>query len=281
MEGFSVIIPTRYTSAAVKFCYETLKKNSRLDHEYIIVCDMYTSWQTYKWLQENEIMYYEANLCSWYALMNYGATKATREYLAFFQDDLLVSEGWDVNIAKYLNHNVILVPTYLQAHEIGVDFGFLGAKNSKTQEDFRWDEFNQYCKDHTKEQLLPDVFGCFPEVIARDTFNKLLGYTTFTTTLDAHVHHEDGLKWRLGMAGGRDLRVGSSFSFHFANMFRDMVPLYGHHINKENDYIPLVCKKCGVKLMATELLRKDPPEAMNAATTKVLYDGFWICNQCK
>lgn len=275
MDGFSVIIPTRYTSGALKFCYETLKKHSRLEHEYIIICDIYTSWQTYKWLQENEIMYYEANLCNWYSLMNFGATKATKEYLAFFQDDLLISEDWDINMARYLNHNILLAPTYLQGFEIGNGFGFeTGSKvGALTQDDFRMNEFNQYCREHAKDGLRSDVFGFFPEVIAKETFDKLNGYTTFTWKDDMHLHHEDGIKYRLSCYGGGNFQVKNVFSFHFPNIFRDRSPLYGYYINRGAAHYPLICNTCGLQQSGAELEYQEVFTAMHT--------GCWKCNNCR
>jgi len=275
MDGFSVIIPTRYTSGALKFCYETLKKHSKLEHEYIIICDIYTSWQTYKWLQDNEIMYYQANLCNWYALMNLGATKATKEYLAFFQDDLLVSKDWDINMSKYLNHHVILAPTYLQGFEIGNGFGFeTGSKiGVLTQDDFHMDEFNEYCNINTKEGLIQEIFGHFPEIIAKDTFNKLGGYTTFTWNDDMHIHHEDGLKYRLGCQGGNNFTVKSAFSYHFPNIFRDLTPLYGYYINRGLAHYPLICNKCSIHKAGKEVSYEEMFVAM--------HKGSWTCQHCR
>jgi len=273
MDGFSIVIPVRFASGAAKFCYETLKKHSKLDHEYIFVCDRFTSWQHYKWLQENNIFYYENGAVNWYANMNYGASKATKEYIAFFQDDLLVSQDWDINLAKYLNHNVILTPTYLQGWQIQHDFGFTEIDNKHTQDDFRMDEFNAYCKEYSKEGMTPDIHGFFPEVIARDTFFKLGGYTTFTKAEKRHIHHEDFLKWRLHNNGGGDFVVNSSFAYHFPNIFRDHPPLYGLEINQQGAHYPLVCKKCGYETAGDTLSEEE--------TNTAGYWGYYVCSKCR
>ena len=81
IDGFSIVVPTRLTSKSLKMFLKTLKEHSHFKHEIIIVCDIFTSWQVYKFLQENNIFYYQANLCNWYALLNFGAKLATRKYL--------------------------------------------------------------------------------------------------------------------------------------------------------------------------------------------------------
>lgn len=272
-DGFSLIISTRFSSGALKFCLENLRKHSRLEHEYIIVCDVFASWQTYKYLQENEIFYYQANLCNWYALMNYGAKQATKEYLAFFQDDLIVSKDWDINIKKYLNHSILITPKYLQGFEIGNYFGFDSELKNLTTGDFKIDEFNRYCKEHAREGISEDCWGYFPEIIAKDTFEKLGGYTTFTREEDVHVHHEDGLKYRLRQIGGDYFHANDSFAYHFPNICRDKIPLYGWIINQGQAHYPLICKKCGVKYIGADLSYEE--------TNSALYLGYYICARCR
>ena len=55
--NFTIIIATRWASEYLKLCIETLKKHSDLDNEIIIAAD-YPSWQTLKYIQENNLPYY-------------------------------------------------------------------------------------------------------------------------------------------------------------------------------------------------------------------------------
>lgn len=267
----SLIVPTRYRSKMLQYFLMSLKRNSAYEHEVIIVCDIFTSWQTYKFLQENNMFYYQVNYCNWYRMLNFGSDKASNEYLALCQDDVLFGYHWDEAISKYLSPMTLVSPTFLE-HVNGHYFGSYDRDGGRHLEDFNFEEFETYCKNHNQEGIHGDVKH--PMIIHRDTFNRLGKFTCFTGADREHLHHESGFKYRLQQIGGCSIAVKNSFVYHIPNCGGDEnIPRFGYEFYKDSTHIPLECKHCGVKRPGVDLPRQELDSAINL--------GYWICQQCR
>ncbi len=269
--NFSIILPTRYRSKMMEYFLFSLKRNSIFEHEVIIVCDIFTSWQTYKYLQEHNIFYYQVDYCNWYKMLNFGADKAKNEYLALCQDDVLFGYHWDEPLQRYLHKLNMIAPTFLE-HVNGHYFGSYEKDHVRYLEDFNFDEFDSYCKAHSNAPLHGDVKH--PMIIHKETFNQLGKFTYFTGQERVHLHHEAGFKFRLQQIGGQAFGVGNSFIYHIPNVGYDQnIPRYGYDFYQGPTHIPLECKKCGFKQAGSELTSKELDDAINR--------GYWICQTCR
>lgn len=97
--NFTIIIATRWASEYLKLCIETLKKHSDLDNEIIIAAD-YPSWQTLKYIQENNLPYILTNFGHQCMAWNTAAQFSTREYIAITGDDVVFGPGWDTALTE-------------------------------------------------------------------------------------------------------------------------------------------------------------------------------------
>lgn len=296
INGYSIIIPTRWTSRSLARLIESIKINSGLKHELIIVCDIFTSWQTYKYLQDNYLWYYQYDSCNYYKNCNYGASKATQEYLVFCQDDTIFAKNWDTNIKKHLNHKDYLTGKMIQGWQINNFFG-MDSKDSKI-EDFDIEKFNNYCVSIAQDTKNANLICDHPIFIAKDLFHKCKGFTDFTTHERVHNHHEHGLKVRVREAGGGGFGCGNSFIYHAPRTGMDKVWNYNYLTNSgyrepiegdrntkslKPDFIPLsvkprdthysvYCSKCNKPFEGRNLDKEE----LEIAEEKLNF----ICKEC-
>ena len=279
VNGWSIIVPTRRSSKNLQYFLKSIELNSHFKHEIIILCDLFTSWQTYKFLQENKLWYYQEALCNYYAMFNSGVNKATREYIVLCQDDTILSKNWDINLNKYLNHKTLLTPRTLQGFEIGHYFG-VGPESEKSKiENFDFKAFDDYCQANAKNHTSHNWLGYHPMILAKDTFEKAKGFATFTLKEGQHTQHEAGFKYRLAQLGCSLLGIGNSFSYHAPRTGWDEADEYGYHLYQgyaegcKDAHYKVKCSKCGIKREGRTL---------NIEEVKKLEDTLiWLCEKCK
>ncbi len=270
--NFSMIVPTRYRSKMLQYFLDSLKRNSVYEHELIIICDIFTSWQTYKLLQERNLFYYQVDYCNWYKMLNFGADQAKHEYLALCQDDVLFGYHWDLNIEKYLNPMAMLAPTFLE-HVSGLYFGSKErADGGRYLEDFNFDEYEIYCKTHNDDGFGGDVKH--PMIVHRETFSRLGKFTYFTGEDGVHYHHDGGFRFRLQLAGGNSFNVKNSFVYHVPNTgYDENIPRYNYILYYQKGHTPVECYRCHIKIPGKEFSRQELDNIINI--------GYWLCQKCR
>lgn len=92
----SIIIPTLNNLEYLKFCIESIKKNSKYNHEIIPHVNVGTDG-TVDYLKKENINYtftdYNAGICKG---MNLAAYQSTKEYLLYAHDDFYFCPDWDL-----------------------------------------------------------------------------------------------------------------------------------------------------------------------------------------
>ncbi|MBB3187693.1 glycosyltransferase family 2 protein [Microbacter margulisiae] len=95
---FSILIPSWNNLPFLKLCVESIRKNSRFEHQIIIHINEGHDG-TLEWVQQQQLAYTHSteNIGVCYAL-NAAAALAVTDYIAYMNDDMYVCPDWD----KYL-----------------------------------------------------------------------------------------------------------------------------------------------------------------------------------
>ena len=111
--SFSLILPTYNAAAELSLALSSLKKNSFLDNELIVVVDALkeggVNKEVLKVLEEAGIkpLINKENLGP-YKSWNKGAKKATKPWLCFLTDDQYFAPGWDKALGDFCQKGRIL-----------------------------------------------------------------------------------------------------------------------------------------------------------------------------
>ena len=111
--SFSLILPTYNAAAELSLALSSLKKNSFLDNELIVVVDALkeggTNKEVLKVLEEMGVkpLINKENLGP-YKSWNKGAKKATKPWLCFLTDDQYFAPGWDKALGDFCQKGRIL-----------------------------------------------------------------------------------------------------------------------------------------------------------------------------
>ena len=95
---FSIIIPTLNNFEYLKFCIESIKKNSKFNHEIIPHVNIGNDG-TVNYLKKENITFtltdYNAGICKG---MNLAVKKSTKDYILYAHDDFYFCPEWDVTL---------------------------------------------------------------------------------------------------------------------------------------------------------------------------------------
>ena len=124
---FSIIIPTLNNFEYLKFCIESIKKNSKFNHEIIPHVNI-GSDATVNYLKKENITFtltdYNAGICRG---MNLAAKKSTKDYILYAHDDFYFCPEWDVTLENEVisigHDNFYLSGTMMNNGQIEFDCG--------------------------------------------------------------------------------------------------------------------------------------------------------------
>ena len=124
---FSIIIPTLNNLKYLKLCIESLKKNSKFNHEIIVHSSIGTDG-TLKYLKEENIKYTHSDFNAGIPKgVNLAAAQATTDYIIYGHDDFYFLPGWDTafdeEIKKMPNKLYYLSGTMVQNGQVTLDCG--------------------------------------------------------------------------------------------------------------------------------------------------------------
>ena len=124
---FSIIIPSLNNLNYLKICLESIKKNSKFDHEIIVHVNI-GSDGTIKYLKENNIKFTHTEINSGIPKgVNIAAKNATRNYIVYAHDDFYFLPNWDTvfyeEIKKIPNNLYYLSGTMVQNGQVSLDCG--------------------------------------------------------------------------------------------------------------------------------------------------------------
>ena len=169
---FSIIIPTLNNLKYLKICIQSIKKNSKFNHEIIPHVNIGDDG-TIEYLKNNSINFthtkYNAGICEG---MNLAAKKAKFNYILYAHDDFYFCPDWDEilkNEIDKINHNLFyLSGTMVNNGQIDLDCG-------DKAENFDEKKFlNEY-----KKANFYDFQGSTwaPHLIHKDIWNKVGGFS--------------------------------------------------------------------------------------------------------
>ena len=169
---FSIIIPTLNNLKYLKLCLESLKKNSKFNHEIIPHVNI-GSDGTIDYLKKNNFKFTHtkenAGICKG---MNLAAKKATNNYLLYAHDDFYFCPNWDVILKKEVDsigHNYFyLSGTMMHNGQINFDCG-------NSIEDFDEEKFLSNHKKYNYYDFQGSTWA--PHLIHKDIWNKVNGFS--------------------------------------------------------------------------------------------------------
>jgi len=169
---FSIIIPTLNNLKYLKVCLNSLKKNSKYDHEIIPHVNI-GSDGTLDFLRENKIKYtytdYNAGICKG---MNLASRLASNNYILYAHDDFYFCPNWDELLKKEIeligHNNFYLSGTMINKGQIDFNCG-------NTADEFNEKKFLDNYKDYNYYDFQGSTWA--PHLIHKDIWNKVGGFS--------------------------------------------------------------------------------------------------------
>ena len=169
---FSIIIPTLNNLSYLKLCIESIKKNSRYNHEIIPHVNIGTDG-TLEYLKRNNIKFTytkeNSGICKG---MNLAAKESKNEYILYAHDDFYFCPDWDLilkNEIDKIGHNLFyLSGTMMHKGQINFNCG-------NSFEDFDEKKFLSNYKDYNYYDFQGSTWA--PHLIHRDIWNKVEGFS--------------------------------------------------------------------------------------------------------
>ena len=218
--SFSLILPTYNAAAELSLALSSLKKNSFLDNELIVVVDALkeggVNKEVLKVLEKAGIkpLINKENLGP-YKSWNKGAKKATKPWLCFLTDDQYFAPGWDKALGDFCQKGRILTSQLVEPGIIPVwptnikkDFG-------QNPQEFREKDFLEFVKKQERKELANDGFF-IPLVIHREDFWQIGGFPVEGEFGSRDAPANDIAFIKKAKAAGFEFKKAlNSFSYHF------------------------------------------------------------------
>ena len=233
---FSIIIPTFNNFEYLKICLDSIKKNSKSNHEIIIFVNEGNDG-TIKYLSENNFFYIHSKknlgLCT---AVNKAAQKANTDYILYTHDDMYFCPGWDIVLEKEIN-------------SIGHDkYYFSGTMIESSSGHIQFDAgidhatFNeQKLLDNINDLKHYDYQGSHwaPHVISKKVWNQIGG---FSEEFNPGIGSDPDLNMKLWNKGVRIFKgLGDFKVYHFGS-----ISLRKKHYLKANKGAKTFLKKWGI-----------------------------------
>ena len=169
---FSIIIPTLNNLKYLKLCINSIKRNSKFDHEIIIHVNIGEDG-TLEFLKEQNINFthtdYNAGICKG---MNLAAKKSSFDYILYAHDDFYFCPDWDEILKKEIeligHNNFYLSGIMMNNGQIKFDCG-------NSVENFDENKFLKRYKDHNLYDFQGSTWA--PHLIHKDLWNKVGGFS--------------------------------------------------------------------------------------------------------
>jgi glycosyltransferase involved in cell wall biosynthesis len=211
---FSVVIPSWNNLAYLKLCIESLKENSKYEHEIIVHIND-GSDGTLEWVRSQGIRYTHTQKNVGVCLsVNHLFAKARHDWVLYMNDDMVAAPGWDTTFMDAIGS----VDT-----DLAVFFGTLiqpeiGGNDSMIEQNFGGapDTFDkaQFLAQHMADKR-GGVEGTAsqPTLVHKKWWAMLGGYSM---EFSPGMSSDDDLLMKFWVAGCRNFRiVGNSRFYHF------------------------------------------------------------------
>ena len=169
---YSIIIPTLNNLKYLKICINSLKKNSKYNHEIIPHVNIGDDG-TIDFLEKNLIKYthtkFNAGICQG---MNMAAKEATNDYILYAHDDFYFCPDWDEILKKEVDkigHNFFYLSGTM------VNNGQIEFNCGETNENFNENKFLQNYKKYNYYDFQGSTWA--PHLIHKEIWNKVGGFS--------------------------------------------------------------------------------------------------------
>ena len=206
---FSIIIPTLNNYDYLKICINSIKKNSKFNHQIIVHVNVGED-ATKSYLNQNNIEYTftkeNVGICK---AVNQASRKAKYDYIMYSNDDFYFCPDWDValfNEIKSIKHNKF----YLSSTQVNT-FGLKCFDCGKNFFDFN----EKKLLENLPKKDLPDLQGTTwaPLIVHKDYWIKTKG---FSEEFFPGVGSDPDFALKLWELGVRIFKmVGKSKIYHF------------------------------------------------------------------
>lgn len=171
---FSIIIPTYNNLKYLKLCLESIKKNSKFDHEIIIYINS-SSDGTLEFIKDNSLKHlYNKNNVGLCKAVNEGVKISRNKYIIYAHDDMYFCPGWDVEFYNEIK-KIIVKDFFLSGTMIQPFKSFIYLDCGKQVEDFNEKRLLEEYKDIPFNDFQGSTWA--PSLIPKDTWNKVGGFS--------------------------------------------------------------------------------------------------------
>lgn len=214
---FTILIPTWNNLGFILNCLESIKKNSTLKIQPIVIINDGTDGTLDWFLNQKEIDYIhsEKNIGICYAL-NIARSLVKSDYIMYANDDMYFLPDWDknlmINIQKTGHNNFMFSSTMIEPDETGNKCISLG-NYGKTLVDFQEKELLEQYHRHIRSDWKGSTWP--PNVVHRDIWDLVGG---FSIEFSPGMYSDPDFSMKLFHAGVRHFKgVGNSLVYHFGS----------------------------------------------------------------
>ena len=217
---FSIIIPTFDNFKYLKFSLESIKKNSKFNHETIIHVNGRDE-DTLKYLNENNIKFTftdtNVGLCKG---VNLAARQSTKKYIVYAHDDMYFCPDWDLSFIEEIN-NLKTDHFYFSSIQISPNSPLSNSIINHIYYDCgdKIENFNEKkLLNNYKELHFHDLQGSHwaPHIISKKIWDEIGG---FSEEFDPGFGSDPDLNMKLWNKGIRIFKgVNKSRVYHFGSL---------------------------------------------------------------
>ena len=171
---FTIIIPTYNNLNYFKICINSIKKNSKYDHEIIIHIND-GSDGTKKYVDENNLKYtYTKNNVGLCTGINLASKLASTKYILYTHDDMYFCPQWD-NILLQEIKNIGHENFYLSGTMVQKENGHIDLDCGNTDKDFDENKFLNNYKNFNLYNHQGSHFA--PHIVTKKVWNSVNGFS--------------------------------------------------------------------------------------------------------
>tara|TARA_B100000029_G_scaffold163315_2_gene159426 strand:+ start:2378 stop:3217 length:840 start_codon:yes stop_codon:yes gene_type:complete len=209
----SIVIPTFNNINYLKLCINSIKKNSKYEHEIIIHVNE-GSDGTLIYVKEKNLNYtFSENNIGLCSSINRAVTLSKKKYILYSHDDMYFCPEWDIELNKEIN-NIKHSNFYLSGTMIQKFNGHINFDCGDTYQNF--DEIkllknykNINCNDHQGSHFAPHV-------VSKDLWNKVNG---FSEEFNPGIGSDPDFNMKLWKCGVRIFKGINKFKvYHFGSI---------------------------------------------------------------
>lgn len=201
----------------IKLLFKSLKDNlSTLEHEIIVFIDS-DNQGTFEWLLEQKLVFPNLKILKNPLPICYGYARninemfkfASNDIVSYLQSDMVISKDYDVYISKNIKDNMVLSSTRIEPplHGVGNEIHIMNF--GLTPDEFKYDEFLDYCENNKQEKHTEYFFA--PFTMYKKIWNDIGGHDTYFR----RSREDSDVLNRLILNGNKIVQTWDALVYHF------------------------------------------------------------------